>query len=90
MIYPKKLGPSVREYLAHIGARGGSVSRRELTQAHAKQMVVIREALRIARKKGRKLSARERKRLALRPDARSPIRRPRQIRRETFFHPHFS
>ena len=38
----------VREYLAGIGARGGRVSRRELTKSHARQMVAIREAKRTA------------------------------------------
>lgn len=90
MIHPHKLQPSVQKYLAYIGSRGGSVSRRELSQAHAKQMVVIREAMRAARKKGRTLSARERKRLALRPEGKSPIRRRRRDRRQTFSHPYFS
>ena len=38
----------VREYLAHIGARGGVASRRELTKSHARQMVAIREMKRVA------------------------------------------
>jgi hypothetical protein len=38
----------VREYLAKIGRRGGLSSRSELTRAHAKQMVAIREAKRAA------------------------------------------
>jgi hypothetical protein len=38
----------VREYLAHIGARGGAASRRELTKSHARQMVAIREMKRTA------------------------------------------
>ena len=41
---PKK----IREYLAQIGGRGGRMSRRELTKAHARQMVAIREAKRAA------------------------------------------
>jgi hypothetical protein len=40
----------IREYLAHIGSRGGAASRRELTRAHAKKMVAIREAKRAALK----------------------------------------
>ena len=40
----------VRDYLAKIGRRGGLASRRELTRAHAKQMVAIREAERLAAK----------------------------------------
>ena len=40
----------VREYLAAIGKRGGLASRRELTKAHARQMVAIREMKRAARK----------------------------------------
>ena len=36
------------QYLAAIGKRGGLASRRELTRAHAKQMVTIREAKRAA------------------------------------------
>ena len=86
-MYPKKLQVEVREYLAHIGARGGSVSRRELTKGHARQMVVIREALKAARKEGRTLSARERKRLALRPAEKAVKRRPPQIKRQRFFYP---
>ena len=43
----------IREYLAHIGSRGGSASRRELTRSHAKQMVAIREAKRAALKAGK-------------------------------------
>jgi hypothetical protein len=38
----------LREYLARIGARGGRVSRRELTRSHAKKMVAIREMKRAA------------------------------------------
>jgi len=34
------------QYLAKIGRRGGLASRRELTRAHARQMVEIREAKR--------------------------------------------
>jgi hypothetical protein len=87
MIYPKKLHDSVREYLAFIGARGGSVSRRKLTKGHAKQMVVIREALKVARKEGRTLSARERKRLALPPAEKAVRRRAPQFKRNRFFYP---
>jgi hypothetical protein len=43
----------VREYLAQIGARGGRMSRRELTKAQARQMVAIREAKRAALKAGK-------------------------------------
>jgi hypothetical protein len=42
----------LREYLAKIGRRGGLASRRELTRSHAKQMVAIREAKRVALKAG--------------------------------------
>ena len=52
----------VREYLAKIGRRGGLMSRRELTRRQAKQMVAIREAQRAARKEGKILSSRDRKR----------------------------
>jgi hypothetical protein len=38
----------IREYLAKIGRRGGSASRRELTKSHARQMVAIRQAKRAA------------------------------------------
>ncbi len=38
------------QYLAKIGRRGGLASRRELTRAHAKKMVEIREAKRAALK----------------------------------------
>jgi hypothetical protein len=57
----------VQEYLAQIGARGGKSSRRLLSKEQARMMVSIREALRAARKEGRTLSARERKRLAIPP-----------------------
>ena len=43
----------IREYLANIGARGGRASRRELTKAHARQMVAIREMKRAALKAGK-------------------------------------
>jgi hypothetical protein len=51
----------VREYLAKIGRRGGLSSRRELTRAHAKQMVAIREAKRAALKAGKPWPPRNRK-----------------------------
>ena len=43
----------VREYLAHIGARGGLASRRELSKSHARKMVAIRELKRAALKAGK-------------------------------------
>jgi hypothetical protein len=55
----------VREYLAKIGRRGGVASRRELTRAHAKQMVAIREAKRAALKAGKPWPPRDRKLLKL-------------------------
>ena len=55
----------VREYLAHIGSRGGRVSRRELTKSHARQMVAIREAKRAALRAGRPWPPRDRKSLKL-------------------------
>jgi hypothetical protein len=55
----------VREYLAHIGARGGRMSRRELTKSHARQMVVIREAKRAALKAGKPWPPRNSKLLKL-------------------------
>ena len=42
-----------REYFATIGRRGGLASRRGLTRQQAKQMVVIREAKRAAKKAGK-------------------------------------
>jgi hypothetical protein len=51
----------VRDYLAHIGARGGHAGRRELTRSHAKQMVAIREAKRAAIKAGKSWPPRDRK-----------------------------
>jgi hypothetical protein len=53
------------QYLAKIGRRGGIASRRELTKAHARQMVAIREAKRAALKSGRPWSPRDRKLLEL-------------------------
>jgi hypothetical protein len=76
-----KVNDSVHEYLARIGARGGAASRRVLSKEHARQMVVIREALRAAKKRGRPLSAKEWKQLAL-PPSTEPVRQQiREIRR---------
>ena len=55
----------VRDYLAKIGRRGGVASRRELTPAHAKKMVAIREAKRAALKAGKSWPPRDRKLLKL-------------------------
>jgi hypothetical protein len=55
----------VRDYLAKIGRRGGSASRRELTKSHARQMVAIREAKRAAIKAGKSWPPRDRKLLKL-------------------------
>jgi hypothetical protein len=55
----------VRDYLAKIGRRGGLASRRELTRAHAKKMVAIREAKRAAIKAGKPWPPRDRKLLTL-------------------------
>ena len=62
----KETQKNVGEYLAAIGKRGGLASRRELTRAHAKQMVAIREAKRAAVKAGRPWPPRDRKLLKLR------------------------
>jgi hypothetical protein len=62
----KEAQKSVREYLAAIGKRGGLASRRELTRAHAKKMVAIREAKRAALKAGKMWPPRDRKLLKLR------------------------
>jgi hypothetical protein len=50
-----------REYLAKIGRRGGLASRRELTRAHAKKMVALREAKRAALKAGKPWPPRDHK-----------------------------
>jgi hypothetical protein len=55
----------IREYLARIGRRGGSASRRELTKSHARQMVAIREMKRAALKAGKPWPPRNRKLLTL-------------------------
>ena len=55
----------VREYLAKIGRRGGLASRRELTRSHAKQMVAIREAKRVALRGGKRWPPRDRRALKL-------------------------
>ena len=55
----------VREYLAEIGKRGGLASRRELSRSHAKRMVAIREARRVALKAGKPWPPRNRKLLKL-------------------------
>ena len=62
----KEAQKNVGEYLAAIGKRGGLASRRELTRAHAKQMVAIREAKRTAVKAGKPWPPRDRKLLKLR------------------------
>lgn len=41
---------SVKTYLSQIGRRGGKVSKRQLSTATARQMVVVREAGRAFRK----------------------------------------
>ena len=75
----------VREYLAEIGRRGGLMSRRKLTRRQAKQMVAIREAQRAARKEGKSVSARDRKRLMMRAgDDRPTPRRLPGIRKRSF------
>ncbi len=55
----------VREYLAEIGKRGGIANRRELTRAHAKKMVAIREAKRAAQRAGKPWPPRDRRLLKL-------------------------
>jgi hypothetical protein len=55
----------VREYLARIGARGGRMSRRDLTKSHARQMVAIREAKRAAFLAGKPWPPRNRKSVEL-------------------------
>jgi hypothetical protein len=55
----------IRDYLAKIGRRGGLASRRELTRAHAKKMVAIRELKRAAIKAGKPWPPRDRKLLKL-------------------------
>jgi hypothetical protein len=55
----------IREYLATIGRRGGSASRRELTKSHARQMVAIREAKRAALESGKPWPPRNRKLITL-------------------------
>ena len=62
----KEAQKNVCEYLAAIGRRGGLASRRELTRAHAKQMVAIREAKRVAVKTGKPWPPRDSKLLKLR------------------------
>jgi hypothetical protein len=61
----KETEKRVREYLAKIGRRSGLASRRELTRAHAKKMVAIREAKRAALRAGRPWPPRDRKLLKL-------------------------
>ena len=62
----KEAQKNVRDYLAAIGKRGGLASRRELTRSHAKQMVAIREAKRVAQKAGKAWPPRDRKLVKLR------------------------
>jgi hypothetical protein len=44
------MDPTVREYLAEIGRRGGRASRRTLSPAQARTMVCVREARRAYRR----------------------------------------
>jgi hypothetical protein len=60
-----KIEKRVREYLARIGRRGGSASRRELSKSHARQMVAIREMKRAAIRAGKPWPPRDRKLLKL-------------------------
>jgi hypothetical protein len=55
----------IREYLARIGRRGGSASRRELTKSQARQMVAIREMKRAVIKTRKPWPPRNRKLLML-------------------------
>jgi len=55
----------VRDYFALIGSRGGRMSRRELTKAHARQMVAIREMKRATIKAGKPWPPRDPKTLRL-------------------------
>jgi len=55
----------IREYLARIGQRGGSNSRRELSKSHARQMVAIREVKRAAIKAGKPWPPRDHRTLRL-------------------------
>lgn len=49
----KNVHKNVSDYLAHIGARGGITSRRELSKDHARKMVAIREMKRAALRAGK-------------------------------------
>ncbi|HEX3252908.1 MAG TPA: hypothetical protein VHS05_25940 [Pyrinomonadaceae bacterium] len=62
MTEPEK---KVRAYLAEIGRRGGITSRRKLTKSHARKMVAIREAKRVALQAGKTWPPRNRKLLKL-------------------------
>ena len=79
-----QVNDSVHKYLARIGARGGAASGRYLSKKHAREMVMIREALRAARKRGRPLSAKERKKLALSPSTEFKRERPVRFRRAPY------
>ena len=61
----KESEKKVREYLSRIGQRGGLTSRRELSKAHARQMVAIREMKRAAIKAGKPWPPRDRRFLKL-------------------------
>jgi hypothetical protein len=74
----------VRNYLAEIGRRGGTISRRDLTKTQARQMVAIREAKRAARKAGVPLAEINSWRLRIDPAGPPFRRRLPQIKKRSF------
>jgi len=75
---------NLRDYLAEIGRRGGTISRRELTKAQARRMVAIREAKRAARKAGIPLAEINSWRLRIDPASPPSRRRLPQIKKRSF------
>jgi hypothetical protein len=77
-------GLDIHDYLSEIGRRGGTKSRRELTNTQARQMVAIREAKRAALRAGLPLAEINSWRLRIDPAIPRVRRQLPQIKRRSF------